>query len=82
MNKYVVAYYSDFEGEILQEVVEAETKLDAMKSYLELDDSFDTIESVENMLSNSDSTISILQINNLPRSGRSGGENIVENRIH
>lgn len=34
MNKYVVALWNDNKGELLQEVVEANSKLDAVVSYM------------------------------------------------
>lgn len=82
MNKYVVAFLSLHDGEMKQEVVIADTKYLAMRSYLDVDDD-DLYEATEKGIyeyaSNTDSFIDAIQINNLPRSGRPGGD--LQNRV-
>lgn len=73
MNKYVVGYLSLFENELLLEIVEAESRLRAMLSYLDLsEEEFPDEEAVHNFCTNCDSSINVIQINNVSRSGRSG----------
>lgn len=72
MNKYVVGYFSDHDGELLLEEVDADDKHAALIKYLDLDmDEFDTEEKIYAMLANSDATANVIQINK-SRSGRSG----------
>ena len=72
MNKYVVGYLSPFEYEVLLEIVEAESRLQAMRSYLDLsEEEFPDEEAVHAYCANTDASINALQINK-PRSGRSG----------
>lgn len=80
MNKYVVGYLSFFDNEVLLEVIEAESKLKALLAYLDLsEENFPDEKSVHDFCAEGDSSISVLQINNLPRSGRSGGD--LQNRV-
>lgn len=72
MNKYVVGYLSQFDGELLLEEVEANSKLEAMLSYLEVSaEEFSTVEAVYNYAANCDAYIEAIQINK-SRSGRPG----------
>jgi len=72
MNKYVVGYLSLFENEVLLEIVEAKSRLQAMRSYLDLsEEEFPDEEAVHAYCANTDASINALQINK-PRSGRSG----------
>lgn len=72
MNKYVVGYLSFFENNVLLEIVEAESKLQALQSYLGLsEEEFPSEDSVHDYCAGTDSSINALQINK-PRSGRSG----------
>ena len=77
MNKYVVAFCSLHNDEIKQEIVIAGTKYLAMRSYLGLDDD-DLYEATEEGIyqyaANTDSFITAIQIDNLPRSGRQGND--------
>lgn len=73
MNKYVVGYLSLFEYEVLLEIVEAESRLQAMRSYLNLsEEEFPDEEAVHAYCANTDTSINVIQINNVSRSGRSG----------
>jgi hypothetical protein len=74
MNKYVIGYFSEFQGELLLEEVEANSAVEAMTSYLEIDPKlFTSVASVHNYCANTDCYIEVLQINK-PRSGRQGGD--------
>lgn len=82
MNKYVVAFLSMHDGELLQEIVEAESKYAACKSYLDINDAdldLPNMECIYNYAANTDCWISVIQINNLPRSGRQGFD--LQNRV-
>ena len=63
MNKYVVAFWSDHTGELLQEEVEAKSEFDAAVSYLQVDPvEFKDMEAIHDYCVNGDSTINVLQI--------------------
>ena len=75
MNKYVVAFCSLQSGDITQEIVEATSKYEAMRSYLNLvsDDLHEsTEEGIYEYACNTDTFITALQIDIVSRSGRSG----------
>ncbi len=64
MNKYVVAYWSDHTGELLQELVEAKTMVEAVKSYMQWDDpTLTDMNSLYNLAANCDSAVSVIQVN-------------------
>lgn len=65
MNKYVVAYWNDHTGELLQEEVEAKSAFDAAISYLQWDAeemNLSTMKDVYEMAANMDSMINVLEI--------------------
>ena len=90
MNKYVVAFYSNFDGSMLMDEVYAKSSVEAGKIFLLSEDpahdeflpEVTTLEQLRSYVFDQDHAIGVYQVSNLPRSGRSGGENIVENRIH
>lgn len=67
MNKYVIAYLSLFDGEILQEVVEANSKLEAAASYLNHDEVYDTFEELQSAIFDQDGFINVLDLNECKR---------------
>ena len=62
MNKYVVAFWSDHTGQLLQEEVEAISRVEAAKKYLNVDFSFETFEDVIEYCVNCDAMISVIRI--------------------
>jgi len=82
MNKYVVAIANITKGELLQELVEATSDVEACISYLgwwEMGDKFPTsMEEIHDFANNSDCLVSVLEIKR-ERTGRPGGG--LQNRI-
>ena len=76
MNKYVIGFLSLFDGELKLEQVEANSKYEAMASYLGFTSedcaSFNSEYAIHEYCSNSDSFISIMELTNVSRSGWSG----------
>lgn len=73
MNKYVVAYWNDWTGELLQELVEATSAVAAVLSYTEWDDpALTTMGSIRAYAANCDCAISVLELNNRAGAGRPG----------
>ena len=62
MNKYVVAFWSDHTGELLQEEVEATSPVEAAAKYLGADIIFKTLDEVYEYCANCDMMINVLQI--------------------
>jgi len=63
MNKYVVAYWSDHTGELLQELVEANTPVDAVKSYMQWEDTgLTTMEALTSLAADCGSMVSVLDV--------------------
>lgn len=61
MNTYVVAYWNDHNGELLQEVVEANSALEAVMSYMEWED-IESMEELHEVTANSDCVVSVINI--------------------
>lgn len=63
MNKYVVACWSDHTGELLQEVVYANSKVDAVKKYMQWEElELTTMDSLYSLAANCDSMVSVIEI--------------------
>lgn len=64
MNKYVVAYLSLHERELLLEIVEANSDVEAAKSYLDWEHMEDvtTMQEIQEITANGDVHINVLQI--------------------
>lgn len=63
MNTYVVAYWNDHTGELLQEIVEANSKVEAVKSYMQWDDEYiQDMDTAVNYAANCDSMVSVIEI--------------------
>jgi hypothetical protein len=63
MTTIVVAYFSYFDGEVLQQVfTEFDSGLEAMNTYLGLDTHYNTEEEVYEYCTNSDSVISYIVV--------------------
>jgi hypothetical protein len=63
MNKYVVAFWSDHTGELLQEIVEANSQHEAACKYLQIDPiEFPSLVDTINYAVNGDSMINVLEI--------------------
>lgn len=63
MNKYVVAFWSDHTGELLQEIVEANSQHEAACSYLQIDPiEFPSLTAAIKYAVDSDSMINVLEI--------------------
>lgn len=75
MNKYVVAFLSLHDGEIKQEIVEANSALEAGISYLNWweSDPPATLNDLYNAAYNGDCFIHILDLNKALKTNRSGG---------
>ena len=62
-NKYVVAYFNYHKDELLQELVSADTKLAAAKSYLQDDTEFVSFKAMQNYYADSDvGVINVLEL--------------------
>lgn len=74
MNKYVVAYCNLHAGELLQEVVEANSALEAAKSYLNWEDleHVRSMDELEALAFDTDAFIHVLELNNRAGAGRPG----------
>lgn len=79
MNKYVIAFLDLSKGELLQEIVEANSALEAGIKYLNWWDEPEsgepphTLEDFYNEVFNCDSYINVLDLNKALGTGRSGG---------
>lgn len=63
MNKYVVAFWSDHTGELLQEIVEANSEVEAAVSYLDIAElEFDSMDLIHTYCANCDTSINVIQI--------------------
>lgn len=64
MNKYVVAYWREYTGVLLQEIVEANSRLEAVVSFMgwELYD-LENMDEAYRFANDLDSAISVIQIN-------------------
>lgn len=65
MKKFVIAYWNDYTGELLQEEIEANSAFDAAISYLQWDAenmNVTNMREVQNMAANMDSMITVLEI--------------------
>lgn len=75
MNKYVVAHLSLFDGDLKQEVVEAESTLEAALSYLGFEEDecseYDSLDDLVEAQFNQDCFLGVLELSN-SRTGRSG----------
>ncbi len=64
MNKYVVAVYHYMTGELVQEIVDANTKLEAAKSYLQDHDEYTSLQAMKNHYDDNElAAINVIQIN-------------------
>lgn len=75
MNKYVVSYFSLMKGELLAEIVEGNSKLDAALKYLDLEDSAEvhTQEELDEYLGHVEDWLVVTDITHKrARAGRSG----------
>lgn len=67
MNKYVVAHWSDHTGELLQELVEANTEVEAVLSYMQWDDpTLTSMAALHSYAANCDSAISVISVKPAP----------------
>lgn len=63
MNKYIVAYWNDPTGELLQEEVEAESKFKALASYLQYPtDATQTLASLEAYCANNNQMVTATRV--------------------
>lgn len=65
MKKFVIAYWNDHTGELLQEEVDANSAFDAAISYLQWDAeemNVSTVNEVQTLAANMDSMITVLEI--------------------
>lgn len=63
MKKYVVAYYNHFNGELLQELVEANTELDAALCYMQwAREDLTNMSAVHSFAADCEATISVLDV--------------------
>lgn len=73
MNKYIVAHFSDYAGELLQEEVEATSKFEALKSYLEYpDDAPQTQEGIEAYCADTDQWVTAVEVGSFITKKNSG----------
>jgi hypothetical protein len=75
MNKYVVAYFNSYDGELKQEIVHANSKLEAGLSYLGYEDEdkegINNIDNLYERICNLDCMLNVLEITGNKR-GHSG----------
>ena len=63
MNRYVVAYWNDHTGELLQEIVGANSKVEALKSYMQWDDeSIQDMNTAMQYAANMDAMVNVIEI--------------------
>lgn len=62
MNKYVVGYLSEFDGELLLKTVVAANEVEACTAYLECEH-FNDMDEVQQYCANSDCFINVIRIN-------------------
>ena len=63
MNRYIVAHWSDYTGELHLEEVEANTKFEAMSNYLQYpEDATQTLVALEDYCANNDQTVKAIQV--------------------